>query len=242
LIYLFTDFGFNGPYVGQIKTVLYEQAVDAKVIDLMHDAPVFNSRAAAHFLAASVLSLATKSIVLGVVDPGVGSARKGVALYADSRWYVGPDNGLFDVIASRASEFQWYEITYKNMNASCSFHGRDVFSPVAAMLHNRIELSEFLLPIKTHNQTQADDLFEVIYIDHFGNLMTGIRALNFELSKQLVIDGTNISYAHIFSDVKKGEAFYYENSQGLLEIAVNSGSAEKVFGAAIGDVIDVLLK
>jgi len=237
MIYLFSDFGFNGPYVGQIKSALFEQAPKAVVIDLMHDAPVFNSKASAYLLAASVIAVSRDSIVLGVVDPGVGSSRKGIALRADSRWYVGPDNGLFDVVAQRAHAAQWYEITYNNPEASHSFHGRDIFAPVAAMLSNEVELNLFLEPVeKTQTQT-INDLAEIIYIDNFGNLMTGIRASGFESEKKIWFGGVEINRANTFSDVDEGAAFYYENSQGLLEIAINSGSAKTYFDAAIGDTI-----
>ena len=237
MIYLFSDFGFDGPYVGQIKSVLYEQCPKAVVIDLMHDAPVFNSKASAHLLAASVLSVSRDSIVLGVVDPGVGSDRKGVALRADSRWYVGPDNGLFDVVAQRACAAQWYEIIYQNEQASNSFHGRDIFAPVTAMLCNEVELSQYLVPIEKYNQLDETNLSEVIYIDRFGNLMTGVQAKDLSASKKIWFGDVEIKRANTFSDVGEGEAFYYENSQGLLEIAINSGSAKKHFDAAVGDVV-----
>jgi len=237
LIYLFSDFGFGGPYVGQLKSVLYDNSPRPVVIDLMHDAPVFNSKASAHLLAASVLSITRDSIVLAVVDPGVGSDRKGVALRADSRWYVGPDNGLFDVVASQAHAAQWYEIVYENPDASCSFHGRDIFAPVAAMLYNEVVLEKYLKPIERGAHQVKSDLAEIIYIDRFGNLMSGLRACGFDKEKNIWFNDVKINRANTFSDVIEGEVFYYENSQGLLEIAINNGSAKKWFDAAIGDAV-----
>ncbi len=237
MVYLFTDFGFEGPYVGQMKSILCEQVLDVVVIDLMHDAPAFNSEASAYLLAAVAAFLPRNSILMGVVDPGVGSARKSVALLADFRWYVGPDNGLFDVVASRACEMKWYEIVYQNSDASSSFHGRDIYSPVVAMLSNGVALEEFLLPLERNSLLSRDDFLEIIYIDRFGNLMTGVRAT--DTVKMILFGGEKIFRANTFSDVEKGESFYYGNSQGLLEIAVSSGSAEKYFDAAIGDVISV---
>ena len=222
-----------------MKSVLLELSPKAAVIDLMHDAPMFNTKASAHLLAASVMSVSRDSIVLAVVDPGVGSDRKGIALRADSRWYVGPDNGLFSVIAKRANAAKWYEITYENPNASRSFHGRDVFAPVTAMLCNEVELDEYLLPIEIDISDVKDDLAEIIYIDRFGNMMTGIQAANVDESQSIWFCDVKIRRANTFSDVAEGEIFYYENSQGLLEIAINSGSAKKYFRAAIGDVVGV---
>jgi len=240
LICLFSDFGFNGPYLGQMKSVLYQQAPKAVVIDLMHDAPAFNSKASAHLLAALVLSVPKDSIVLAVVDPGVGSSRKGVVLRADSRWYVGPDNGLFDVVAQRSHAAQWYEILYENPDASYSFHGRDIFAPVAAMLHHEVTLDKYLRPFQKAGQYRfGDELAEIIYIDRFGNLMTGIRFSGFDQLMSVWFNDVNIKQANVFSDVAKGDAFYYNNSQGLLEIAINSGSANKYFDATIGDSVGV---
>jgi len=236
MIYLFSDFSLNGPYVGQLKSALYEHAHQIIVVDLMHDAPVFNSKASAHILAASLTSVSKDGIVLAIVDPGVGSDRKGVAVRADARWYVGPDNGLFDVVAARAHAVKWYEITYQNPNASHSFHGRDIFAPVAAMLCNEAPLEHYLKPIEKEKLNDKD-LLEIIYIDRFGNLMTGVRASTFDDSKKLWFADKEISRAKTFSDVAQGDVFYYENSQGLLEIAINSGDAKKHFKAAIGDSV-----
>lgn len=236
MIYLFSDFGYDGPYVGQLKSVIYERAKNPIVIDLMHDAPVFNSKASAHLLAASVLSVSRDSIVIGVVDPGVGSSRKGIVLRADSRWYVGPDNGLFDIVAQRANAVQWYEIIYDNPDASYSFHGRDIFAPVAAMLHDECKREEYLKAIDPRERIIANDLSEIIYIDRFGNLMLGLQASGVNEKSCISFKGQPISRANTFSEVGEGEAFYYANSQGLIEIAINSGSAKKHFNAAIGDV------
>lgn len=239
MIYLFSDFSLNGPYVGQIKSVLYDHAPKSVVIDLMHDAPAFDSRASAHLLAALMLSVSRDSIVLGVVDPGVGSERKGVALRADSRWFVGPDNGLFDVIAARAHAAQWYEIVYENPDASFSFHGRDIFAPVASMLAKEIVFDTYLKPFEKKCLQAEKDLAEIVYIDRFGNLMSGIRAINVDEATSLKFAGENLVRVNTFSDVSAGTVFCYENSQGLLEIAINSGSAKDYFNAAIGDKVSL---
>ena len=135
MIVLFTDFGWQGPYVGQMKAVLAQQAPDQTVIDLMHDAPVFNSRAAAYLLASLVEPFPKDTVFLAVVDPGVGSGeRRPCVLQADGRWYVGPDNGLFNVIAKQSAEYTAWVIDWQPDSLSDSFHGRDLFAPVAAQL------------------------------------------------------------------------------------------------------------
>src|SRR5680860_298154 len=112
MIVLCTDFGLHGPYVGQVQARLLQDAPGVPVINLFSDLPAFNARAAAYLLAAYVDEFAVGSVFLCVVDPGVGSARRPVAVQADGRWFVGPDNGLLEVIASRAGDVRRWEITY----------------------------------------------------------------------------------------------------------------------------------
>src|SRR5688500_20134270 len=100
-IFLFTDFGSADLYVGQVKAVLHQYAPDARVVDLFHEAPAFNVKASAHLLAALAAQLPAGSVTMAVVDPGVGGRRKPLALLADDRWFVGPDNGLISVVAAR---------------------------------------------------------------------------------------------------------------------------------------------
>src|SRR5215510_10038563 len=102
MIFLFTDFGSADIYVGQVKAVLAERAPRVPVIDLLHDAPPFNIRAGAHLLAALSTRIPRGSVTMAVVDPGVGGRREAVAVLADGRWFVGPDNGLLSVLAARA--------------------------------------------------------------------------------------------------------------------------------------------
>ena len=134
MIVLFTDFGAAGPYVGQMRAVLAREASDVPVIELFADAPMCNPRASAYLLAAYCHEFAAGSVFIAVVDPGVGSARAAVALKADSNWYVAPDNGLLAMVARRATVARWWHITWRPEILSASFHGRDLFAPVAARL------------------------------------------------------------------------------------------------------------
>ena len=138
MIVLFTDFGINGPYVGQMKAVLFQQAPGVSVVDLFADAPAFEPQLSAYLLAAYVNEFPQGSVFLCVVDPGVGNqSRRPVIVKVDERWFVGPDNGLFNVICTRAKNpkaIQWWQITWQPPKLSSSFHGRDLFAPVAARL------------------------------------------------------------------------------------------------------------
>lgn len=234
MIFLFTDFRTADLYVGQVKAVLHSQAPKEAVVDLLHEAPAFNPRASAHLLAALAARLPKGSVTLAVVDPGVGGPRQPVAVLADGRWFVGPDNGLMSVAAARAKGCEAYSIGWRPEALSVSFHGRDLFAPVAAMLarggRRKARLGKAALSVGFG----PADLAEVIYVDHFGNLVTGLRAARLERLGELAIGGRTVRYAGVFSEVNSGEVFWYENSLGLVEIAANSASAERVLGLGIG--------
>jgi S-adenosyl-L-methionine hydrolase (adenosine-forming) len=237
-VFLFTDFGSADIYVGQVKGVLHARAPGCAVIDLLNDAPAFDILASAHLLAALTRYLPAPAVVLGVVDPGVGSARGAVALEADGRWFVGPDNGLFSVIRARSESSACFALDWLPAPASASFHGRDVFAPAAAAIasggtdmHRRGKRQ--ILSV----ELDAADFTRVIYVDHYGNALTGVRASAFDGRTTMEIKNRVLDHARVFSDVPRGEIFWYENSIGLIEIAANQASAAALLGLAIGDEI-----
>jgi S-adenosylmethionine hydrolase len=235
MILLFTDFGTGGLYVGQVKAVLQERAPKSPVIDLLHDAPPFNVKAGAHLLSALAERIPQGSVTLAVVDPGVGGPRKPVAVLGDGCWFVGPDNGLISVVAARATKCESFSIGWRPKELSASFHGRDLFAPVAAMLAQGDRKTPKLKKAALAVSFGADDLGEVIYVDHFGNLVTGLRAGAVPQGRKLVINGRGIPHARVFSQARQGEVFWYENSLGLVEIAANSASAQQVLGFKPGN-------
>jgi S-adenosyl-L-methionine hydrolase (adenosine-forming) len=236
-IVLFTDFGAGDLYVGQVKAVLQRLAPGIAVIDLLHDAPAFNVRASAHLLAAMVGCFDAGSVFLTVVDPGVGAARNGLVVNADDRWYVGPDNGLLSVIGARAAKGDCWRIVWQPEQLSASFHGRDLFAPVAATLAVQSGLPKnwFEHAGELDVEFGGDDLPEIIYVDHYGNAHTGIRASGIPREMLLVAGERRLPFARVFADMAEGAAFWYENSQGLVEIAVSCGSAAQLLGLKIGD-------
>lgn len=239
-IFLFTDFGSGDLYVGQVKSVLHACASGVAVIDLLHEAPAFNVKASAHLLAALAGRVPAQSVVLAVVDPGVGGARRPVAMHADARWYVGPDNGLLSVIAARAREAEVFSIEWRPSTLSTSFHGRDLFAPFAGMLASGASSAERLraqAPLEV--RFGRDDSAEVIYVDHFGNAMTGLRSGAVSRERCIEAGGRRLRYARVFSDMKPGEAFWYENSIGLIELAANAVSAATMLGLAVGQSVTV---
>src|SRR5262245_12774188 len=241
MIALFTDFGLSGPYMGQMKAVLCQMAPGTPSIDLFTDAPAGNPKASAYLLAAYAAWFPTGTIFLCVVDPGVGGARPAVIIEADACWFVGPDNGLFELIQRRAGKTCSFEIEWRPEHLSASFHGRDLFAPVAAMLARGEPPPGRQRSDGSLNRTDwPDDLGAIVYIDHFGNAMTGLRAAMLSPNAALATAGRILPRARTFSDRPPGEAFWYENSNGLAEIAVNQGRADRELGLTIGAPVEVL--
>lgn len=240
MIVLFTDFGLEGPYVGQMKAVLAREAPGVAVIDLFSNAPRFAPRASAYLLAAYATEFPAGTVFLAVVDPGVGTDRRvPVVVEADGRWFIGPGNGIFNVVAQRAAQLRAQAITWAPARLSASFHGRDLFAPVAACIArgdtvSGNPLTDWVLP-------WPEELPEVVYIDHFGNALTGIRAASVG-SEHIELNGRRISRARTFGDVAPGSAFWYENANGLVEIAVNQGPADVLLGLGIGTPIRLVEK
>lgn len=240
MIMLFTDFGLRGPYTGQMKAVLHQLAPGTPVIDLFADAPVGNPKASAYLLAVYAAWFPEGTIFLSVVDPGVGGARPAIIVEADGRWYVGPGNGLFELVQRRAVKSQSWDIDWKPEHLSDSFHGRDLFAPVAAKLARGEPPSGRPRQDGADRQPDwPDDLCEIVYVDHFGNAMTGLRATMLPPSAKLAVSGRMFERARTFSDRPPGVAFWYENSNGLAEIAVNQGRADRDLGLAIGIPIEI---
>lgn len=238
MIVLFTDFGMRDPYVGQIKARLGQHAPDQLVVDLLHDVPDFNAHAGAHLLAAFASGFPPGSVFLAVVDPGVGTPRDAVVLMAGGRWYVGPDNGLLSVVAARNVDTRVWRITWQPEGMTPTFHGRDLFALIAA------DIARGAFPTtKLHGIDRltvvfdAGDLLRVVYVDHFGNAWTGIRDV--PINTNVRVAGAAIQHADSFGFVGKGEGFWFINSVGLLEIAVNRGNAAQTFGLKVGDPVQV---
>jgi S-adenosyl-L-methionine hydrolase (adenosine-forming) len=240
MIVLFTDFGLQGPYTGQMKAVLHQMAPGVPIIDLFADAPAGNPKASAYLLAAYAQWFAAGTTFLCVVDPGVGGARPPVMLDADGRWYVGPGNGLFELIERRATKARSWDIDWRPQHLSASFHGRDLFAPVTAMLARGEPPPGEPRRLADRRLDWPDDLAEIVYVDHFGNAMTGLRADKLAPNARLAAAGRVLERARTFSDRPPGTAFWYENSNGLAEIAVNRGRADRGLGLAIGSPVEII--
>jgi len=239
MIAICTDFGHEGPYLGQMEAVLYREAPGVPLLRLFVDLPRFDARASAYLLAAYAAEFPAGTVFLCVVDPGVGSARRPLAMHADGRWFVGPENGLFEIVRRRADRAEVREVCWRPGRLSASFHGRDLFAPVAARLANGDVPHSRPVAADGHYADWPDDLAEIIYVDHYGNAMTGMRARRLSAGAVVEVAGHRLFHARTFSEVPPGACFWYENANGLVEIAANRASAAARLGLSVGSCISV---
>lgn len=227
--------------MGQMQAALLLQAPHIPVISLFDDLPRWDIRAAAYLLPAYVNAFPADTVFLVVVDPGVGSdSREPVIARIDGRWYVGPGNGVFHILARRARSVRFWRIDWRPERLSASFHGRDLFAPVAARLACGERPTANGIDEPEPAGDWPEELAEVLYIDHFGNAITGLRASSLTAEQKLKLAGYVISRARTFADVPEGELFWYENSNGLVEIAVNRGCAAELPGIGLATTIQML--
>ncbi len=240
MIVLFTDVGWSGPYLGQMRLALRHYAPDTPAIDLMHDVPAFDIQAGAYLLAAHAKTLPAGAVILGVVDPGVGGERDGIILQADDRWYVGPENGLFDRVVARADAVQAWRIIWRTSSVSPLFHGRDIFAPVAGMLAaGTAGANELGDPIDLPPRPWPDELARVIFIDRFGNAVTGIRSQSLAAGAAVIVGHHRLIQAPTFEYVPLGDAFWYADTAGLVTLAVNRGRADMHLGLHIDSPVSI---
>jgi hypothetical protein len=234
-IFLFTDFGYAGPYVGQMTGAILARSPDHVVINLMHDAPAMRPDLAAYLLSGCCRSLPSGSVVVAVVDPGVGGERAALVVEAPGLTLVGPDNGLLSRVHDIGAVAR---VDWRPETLSSSFHGRDLFAPVAAMLARGETVP--CKPLAYADMVGSDwprNLEQFVYVDGYGNLMTGIDAKNFNKNRCVRVSGRMVKYAETFCRVPAGGLFWYPNSLGLVEIAANQGSAAELLSLALGDKI-----
>ncbi|MGE5269118.1 MAG: S-adenosyl-l-methionine hydroxide adenosyltransferase family protein [Thiohalocapsa sp.] len=239
-IVLFTDFGLSGPYTGQVQAVLQRMAPGVPALSLFADAPAGQPRPASYLLAAYAAWFPAGSVFLCVVDPGVGGPRLPLVVEADGRRYVGPDNGLFEAVLRRAAAAAAWSVTWRPAGLSASFHGRDLFAPVAARLAIGETPAAMGEPVTAERHREwPDDLAEIVYVDHYGNAMTGLRGEVVPATARLAVGRRLLAHADTFSAVPPGTPFWYVNANGLVEIAVNRGAAAAALSLTIGSAVAV---
>lgn len=248
IITITTDFGMEDYFVGVMKGVILSVNPDVRIVDLDNNIDRHDVFRACVSLRNSYKYFPEGTIHLVVVDPGVGSERRPVAVKADGHFFVGPDNGVFSMIYNDSDYFEVYEITNKSCmlgDISTTFHGRDIFAPSAAHLSAGLNMVDIGQPVKDPVKlalsepvkTEYGFRGKVVYRDTFGNMITNIRSDIVEKNDTVSISGLRIlGISESYSDVGLGEPVALVGSSGYLEIAVNMGSASKYFEGKATDV------
>ncbi len=248
VITLLTDFGTADYFVGAVKGAILSVNPLTIIADITHEVPPQDIQSAAFSLLAAYNTFPAGTIHLAVVDPGVGSARRPIIVSAGGHFFVGPDNGLFTYIYDRESAHEIFHVTaekYFRQPTSTTFHGRDIFAPVAAALSKGVEVEAFGAVIS--DEVRLDSLApevkngrvegRIIHIDRFGNCITNITRDVFNAG-HLVINGETISdFRDFYADNPRNGPFAIWGSAGFLEISINGDSAAKKLGIKAGDRI-----
>jgi hypothetical protein len=256
LITLLSDFGLSDVYVGVMKGVIAQINPALTVVDLTHQIPPQNIAAGRFSLMNAYSYFPGGTVHIAVVDPGVGSRRRGVAIQLDAGFLVGPDNGLFSGVLSKNPVVAAVELTnpdyWQTPSPSTTFHGRDVFAAVGAHLASGIPIEvlgevidpatlvQLEIPERTLTVTGVTGCIQ--YIDHFGNLVSNIPAADVEGKTWSVAVGTRmIPASQTYSDRKPGDIVALIGSHGWLEVAVNGGNAQSELQLGTGAPVQVLL-
>lgn len=253
IVAFLTDFGADSHYVGQMKGRVLEKSPGAQLVDITHSISPQDISEAAFVLRDCIEAFPSKTIFVGVVDPGVGSQRRIVSVSANNQWFVMPDNGLITEVQRSFGVGQVFDIDQSKFDATATFHGRDIMAPLAGMLASDEDLRRWGIPI------DPDDLMQlpvpvptsknsgkdpealvsiegrVVYVDRFGNLITDIRLDSnkgdFSAAQVKLDDSTIGGICRTYYDRRVGELTALIGSHGRLEIAVRNGNASKATGS-----------
>jgi S-adenosyl-L-methionine hydrolase (adenosine-forming) len=248
IITLTTDFGLADPFVGMMKGVMLGIAPGAQLVDLTHEIHSYDLLEAALVVKASYLYFPKGTVHVIVVDPGVGSERRPVAATAGGHIFVAPDNGVLSLVLENNLA---YEITNKSLflgEISQTFHGRDIFAPVAAHLAGGISVDSVgprihdlvKLPFPAPRLRGNRLLGAILRIDKFGNMITNLRRKDLGREFSITVAGQPITkLCGSFSEANPGELFAIEGSAGFIELALNQGSAAERLKVERGAEIEV---
>lgn len=255
IITLTTDFGDRDPYVGVMKGVILSITPEAIIVDITHHVPPQNVHEAAYVLSSAISYFPAGSIHVAVVDPGVGTERRPVVVRTDRAFYVAPDNGLLTPILQRERVLEAVHLTndtYWLPHVSHTFHGRDIFAPVAAYLARGVPLNALGVALSpddlvrlewTQPHTLPDGSVEgmVVHIDHFGNIITNIPAhLLADPAETWIFEvgGRHVQgLKRAYAEVQVGEPLALIGSNGTLEFSVREGNAAALWGVQVGEKV-----
>lgn len=248
VIAILTDFGEQDHYGGTMQGVILGIAPGVQLVSVTQQVAAGDIRGGAYQLYASYRYFPAGTVFLCVVDPGVGSARRGLVVAAGGRYFVGPDNGLFSLVLGAEQGWEARELREERFRlpvVSATFHGRDVFAPAAAHVASGVAIAEFgplvepqLLAGLQARREGERWLGEVVSVDRFGNAITSLPGAAWDGARLLTTDGGEVRrFVRTFADLAEGEAGVLVGSSGLLEVVVNQGSAAERLGLRAGQAV-----
>ncbi len=254
IITILSDFGLRDHFVAAAKGVILNLNPDVTLVDISHQIAPQDIFSGAFTLGQSYSYFPSGTVHLAVVDPGVGTARKVLAATAGGHFFVAPDNGILTYIMEAHEDFTAYEVTadhYFRKPVSTTFHGRDIFAPIAAWISRRIELHQLGPVLKSPVRLQIPALKRVrdaliqgtiLSVDQFGNLITNLRPADVPVSCKIVAGQKEITgFRKTYAEGNPGEVIIVPGSTGYLEIAVKGGSAAATLNLKAGFPIGVIL-
>ncbi|MEZ0394121.1 MAG: S-adenosyl-l-methionine hydroxide adenosyltransferase family protein [Desulfurococcaceae archaeon] len=262
LIALLTDYGYKDPYAGVMKGVIKAINPEAEIVDLTHGISRQDVLEGALALLAARGYFPAGTIFVAVVDPGVGGRRRAVVVETTNYYLVGPDNGVLSLLAEADGIRRAFDVSnsrYRLPAVSGTFHGRDVFAPIAAWISRGVRPEELGVEVDPSSLARLDIgnaeveggalRGAIIYVDAYGNLMTNIparlaKSAGIEVGDQLFVrlqDGRRFecSFVESFSWVRPGELACYENSWGYVELAIFMGNAAEALGLGRGARVEI---
>jgi S-adenosylmethionine hydrolase len=253
IITLTTDFGLYDPYVAAMKGVILEIAPESTIVDISHEVPRQQIREAAYILRYAAPYFPRGTIHVVVVDPGVGSSRRPIGVRTEKMYFVAPDNGVLGYVLEQEKSFEAIHLNvpeYWHQPISKTFHGRDIFAPVAAHLAAGVpfeslgtpveDLVRISWPLPKHKPDGCIE-GEIIHVDRFGNLVSNIPGEEVEGREYtVVVNGATISEMRAtYADVYPGALLALVGSHGYVEIAVREGNAAHLLGVTTGEKITI---
>ncbi len=254
ILTLLTDFGLRDHFVAAMKGVMLSVNPDVTLVDISHLVPPQDIFTGSFILGQVWPLFPPKTVHLAVVDPGVGTSRKAIAASAAGQYFIAPDNGLLTLVMEGSEDFKAFEITaehYFRRPVSATFHGRDVFAPVAAWLSRGIPLEQFgpALPNPIRLKIPApkkvrEGLIQgaILAVDQFGNLITNLKPEDVPPSSKIIVSGQReiTAFRQNYGEGVPGEAFIVRGSTGYLEIAAKNGSAASLLNLKAGAPIGIV--
>jgi S-adenosylmethionine hydrolase len=250
IITLLTDFGMRDYFVGAMKGVILSINENIDIVDITHEIPAQDVRAAAFTLKNYYRHFRQGTIHVCVVDPGVGSNRRAVLVETDDYCFVAPDNGLLSFVLAEQENYRAFEISneeFFHRPVSQTFHGRDIFAPVAAHCSNGVTAEQFGREIddlvtfeinSPHRVSEKKTAGEILHADHFGNLVTSFKNDNLPENFVLETNGKHITrHQTFYGEAETGEIFSIRGSAGFLEIVAFRDSAQRLLDVRAGDKI-----